>query len=283
MKYTIEGYSQKTLLELGVDAIDALILRWFADFKDTGKMVSRIRPEDGHEYFWVKYQAIIDDMPILGISGPDAMARRMKKLEAAGLLNHWHCLDKGSFSMYRLNQPVYSTLIFDTPPIQKSDPSDSKVGPPSDAKNGPPSDSKVGAKYPSTSHNPSTSLYQSTSNPTAPVLDFPSEAFRALWEKWTAYKKSQFKFKYKDVLTEQTAVDGLISKSGGKIEIASAIVNHSMEHGWKGLFELKDKAKQVNPYTYKDPNYGKSLEEMRAELQAQRDRRNKTITLEAGK
>ena len=38
MKYTIEGFSQQAAHELGLDALDLIILRWFVDFKDSGNM-----------------------------------------------------------------------------------------------------------------------------------------------------------------------------------------------------------------------------------------------------
>ena len=42
MKYTIHGFSQQKAIELGLDDRDLMILRWFVDYKDTGKMVKKI-------------------------------------------------------------------------------------------------------------------------------------------------------------------------------------------------------------------------------------------------
>ena len=75
MKYTIEGFSQHKLVEFGLDSIDALILRWYVDFLP--KMSSTIH--DGVEYRWVKYQAVIDDLPILGINNRINIARHFDK------------------------------------------------------------------------------------------------------------------------------------------------------------------------------------------------------------
>ncbi len=62
MKYTIEGFSQEKLVELNLDLTDAVILRWFVDLKDSGKMYSEIKEND--KYYWLKYDAVIEDLPI---------------------------------------------------------------------------------------------------------------------------------------------------------------------------------------------------------------------------
>ena len=40
MKYNLYGYSQQKAIELGLDDRDLMILRWFIDYKDTGKIYS---------------------------------------------------------------------------------------------------------------------------------------------------------------------------------------------------------------------------------------------------
>ena len=50
MKYTIEGFSQLEMIRIGMDAIDALILRWFIDFKDSGKMAVDLKPGTEESY-----------------------------------------------------------------------------------------------------------------------------------------------------------------------------------------------------------------------------------------
>ena len=63
------------------------------------------------------------------------------------------------------------------------------------------------------------------------------------WFKWTDFKKSQFKFSYKTIESEQIAINELIKLSFNDAVIADKIVNQSIAQGWKGLFELKEKNK----------------------------------------
>lgn len=85
MKYTIQGFQQKALVELGLDAVDATILRWLVDFQATGKM-EKYHDEGGKTYHWVSYSHVIEELPILGITSPDVLGRRFKKMVEAGLL-----------------------------------------------------------------------------------------------------------------------------------------------------------------------------------------------------
>lgn len=84
MKYTIEGFSQKKLIDMKLDVSDALILRWFMDFSATGSMKSCIN--NGRTYFLVKYEGIIRDIPLLGISSTKGIANRFNKYLELGLM-----------------------------------------------------------------------------------------------------------------------------------------------------------------------------------------------------
>lgn len=89
MKYTIEGFSQEKLHELKLNAADALILRWFLDFAACGRMKRLVQENENHEknvYYWVNYQAIIEELPILEISNTKSIANRFNKYVELGLL-----------------------------------------------------------------------------------------------------------------------------------------------------------------------------------------------------
>ncbi len=77
MKYTIEGFAQDKLLELQLDVLDALILRWFIDFAGTGNMKRLIH--DHQIYYYVKYSGIISDLPVLGISSTKGIGKRFDR------------------------------------------------------------------------------------------------------------------------------------------------------------------------------------------------------------
>ena len=78
MKYTIHGFSQSKAVELGLDNDDLLILRYFIDFKDSGSMVSTI--VDDKTFYWVKYEAILEQLPILKLK-KDSLYRFFYKRE----------------------------------------------------------------------------------------------------------------------------------------------------------------------------------------------------------
>ena len=42
MKFTIEGFSQKTAVALGLGVDELVILRWIVDFQSTGRMTHKI-------------------------------------------------------------------------------------------------------------------------------------------------------------------------------------------------------------------------------------------------
>ena len=79
MKYTIEGFSQQLLIDKGLDCIDAVILRWYSDFQVSGKMTQIINK--GKIYYWLKYDYVIQELPIIGIKNKESLYRRMKKLQ----------------------------------------------------------------------------------------------------------------------------------------------------------------------------------------------------------
>ena len=115
MEYTIHGFSQRKLVELGLDANDALILRWFIDFWHSGKMSQIVQEEE--TFLGVKYQAIIDDLPIMGITNRQALAKRFKKMCNCGLMKG--CLgvnQSGTFTGFKVVDSVYVTLISDIQP-----------------------------------------------------------------------------------------------------------------------------------------------------------------------
>jgi len=113
MKYTVAGFNQAHLVTLGLNLIDAEILRWFVDFQGTGRMREFAR-EDGVRFFLVSYKAVIADLPCIEVTSVSAMTRRFQKLAEVGALEHYHATIGGSFSCYRLG-PEYMALLADTP------------------------------------------------------------------------------------------------------------------------------------------------------------------------
>lgn len=108
MKYTVEGFSQKYLIQYGLDEKDALILRYFIDFKDSGNMKMKIINKV--PYYWLKGGALLEQLPILKITNIDVLRRRLKKMTSCGILMHEHVLEGGSYAFYAIG-PNYENLL----------------------------------------------------------------------------------------------------------------------------------------------------------------------------
>ena len=106
MKYTIHGFSQQKAIELGLDDRDLMILRWFVDYKYTGKRVKKIL--EGDVYYWIKYEEIQEAFPILKWK-KDTVYRRLKTMVSKGVLKHKTVKEFGTYSFYTIG-PNYLGL-----------------------------------------------------------------------------------------------------------------------------------------------------------------------------
>ncbi|WFD11986.1 DnaD domain-containing protein [Tepidibacter hydrothermalis] len=124
MKFTINGFSQRRLIKLGLDSTDALILRCFVDFKDTEKMKAEMI--ENERYYWIKYEWLIQELPILGLKTKDSVYRRLKKMVNAGVLGHKTKKQGGTYSFFKLGKEYYSLISDDYSEVQPDDNSDEK-------------------------------------------------------------------------------------------------------------------------------------------------------------
>lgn len=141
MRYTVEGFNQAKLVEFGLDIIDAMILRWYVDFLP--KMTTL--ELNGKRYCWVKYSAVIEDLPCVGIKNSQVMARRFDNLVSSGVMEKHVERKQGNFTCFRLTNKY---LILVEGSTQKSEAPDLKVNTPSTFESTPP-DLKVETKDPS--------------------------------------------------------------------------------------------------------------------------------------
>ena len=116
MEYVVHGFSQEKAIELGLDDRDLLILRWFVNFRDNGKMATKIIKED--KYYWIDYQAIIEDLPIMKIKNADSVYRRLKKMAKVKVLKHETVRAGGVFSYYTIGEN-YPALVDTKSKIKK--------------------------------------------------------------------------------------------------------------------------------------------------------------------
>ena len=186
MKYTVMGFSQKSIVDLNssgfkIDVADLAILRWLVDFAHTEKMVKVV--DGGKTYYWVNYQAVLDDLPILNI-GRRMLAVRLQKMADAGILCSSLKKNCGTFTLYGFG-PKYASLI-----TQDISGDDKKLAEgcknfdsPDDKKFTPPMQINCHTKDPSTndasSYNPSTNTCYGRKRPHAHFVPPTLEEVRA--------------------------------------------------------------------------------------------------------
>lgn len=99
IKYTIGAVQQSKALEYGLDLKDAFILTYLKELTSK-KLIQKVI--DNNTYFWIDYDALIDYMPLLGISTSKVLGRRFAKYEELGFIKrHLHksySKAKGQFS-----------------------------------------------------------------------------------------------------------------------------------------------------------------------------------------
>jgi len=109
VRFTIEGLNQEQLVAWKLDATDAVLIRWFADFYH-GATMTKIEHE-GKEYGWLHYQHAIDELPCVGIANKKVLSRRFAKYTACGLMAlHIKKSNKGTFSCYHIVPEKWDTL-----------------------------------------------------------------------------------------------------------------------------------------------------------------------------
>jgi len=110
MKYNVCGFSQQELVNLNLDITDALILDWFVYFCFSGNMVKETI--DDRDYYWVKYQAVITDLPCINIKNKEVIARRFNKFVKCKLMDKKVIKTfNGTYSMFALNSDILNKLV----------------------------------------------------------------------------------------------------------------------------------------------------------------------------
>lgn len=105
MKYTIEGFNQEKAVELGLDGDDLILLRWFTDFSSNMKK----KEIEDTVYYWVTYDKLLEDIPILNIK-KRALKYRIDKLTNAKVLIHKNIKEGGNFSYYGFGENYLSLI-----------------------------------------------------------------------------------------------------------------------------------------------------------------------------
>jgi len=120
MKYTIHGFQQSKLIELGLDNNDALILRIIRDMYASQSIEFQII--DGERYIWVNQtNLILEHIPIIGHR--TSFLRRLSNLEEKGIivrkLSHKKLnkkdnqIKKGNFCFIKLTSKLDYLMEYD--------------------------------------------------------------------------------------------------------------------------------------------------------------------------
>lgn len=83
MKFTIHGLQQQGLIDLDLDHTDALLLRFFLDFKAEGRMHEIIVNDE--TFYWLNYKNIANQLPIINNSNR-TIAKRFRRYEELGII-----------------------------------------------------------------------------------------------------------------------------------------------------------------------------------------------------
>lgn len=108
MKFSFLGYSVEGMMEFNLDVKDIVILRYFDDFRNTGKM--NYEEVQGEKYYWISYQNIERELPFLGLNRRSIM-KRMHNLRDVGVLKHYTKKEGGTFSYYAVDKN-YEKLVY---------------------------------------------------------------------------------------------------------------------------------------------------------------------------
>lgn len=116
-KYSI-NINQQAALELGlnVDIIDLAIFDFIKDFVNSKKCV-RTQTDEG-VFFWVSHKTIIEQLPLINITTPRGIAKRVENLINAGLLKKYSKCDELSRTLYTFGEK-YDEYHFVRTPEQK--------------------------------------------------------------------------------------------------------------------------------------------------------------------
>lgn len=73
------------------------------------------------------------------------------------------------------------------------------------------------------------------------VFPYDSVSFKQMFSNWIEYRRKEHGFKYKSEISMQGALKRIAELSNGNEDNAIQIISQSIENGWKGFFELKNK------------------------------------------
>lgn len=78
------------------------------------------------------------------------------------------------------------------------------------------------------------------------VYPFESPEFREMWQNWKEYKKTEHRFTFKTMKTEQASLHKLYQDAGENERIAIKAIGNSIANGWKGIFISSEDKRELS-------------------------------------
>lgn len=91
------------------------------------------------------------------------------------------------------------------------------------------------------------------------IYPWQSEVFFEKWSQWKQYKKEEFRFSFKGVISEQSQLMRLVNLSEGNEDKAIELIDYAMSQSWRGLYPLpiNQVKKQPSIFEQLSQQYGK--------------------------
>lgn len=211
MKYTIFQFNQKKAVEYGLNLKDLAILHWFTDFNNTDRMMPQI--VDGKTFYWVKYQAIINDLPVLEVKTKDGIYRILKKLSRIGILDHTTIKRDGTYSYYKKGAKFIDLLWVSD---EKSEGYGQKTVGGTDEK----------------SEQIDSSITDNSSIKNPPKIDIPDYINKESFDEWIDYRKKDLK----KPLTQRSANIMFKTLKYYTKQQQSAYIDKAIESKWASVY-----------------------------------------------
>lgn len=238
MKYTIL-INQIGIADAGligkIDLVDTVILDYLNCWSTSPKR--KIGAFEGEEYFWVNFNHLIEEIPILGIREKSRLSERFKKLRTLGLIKSFQYKDNtlyvrllcGDMFFAKKRGVLRQTEQAVTPSVTGGVTPDvtaqasNQIKPLSKSNNTPPTPPERGDRV-------------SILKAHAQCMGINSEIFWPIWERWIRCKQGK---KFKNLESETAGITHLSNLCGKDVEVAKQIVEQSIANNWQGLFMLK--------------------------------------------
>ena len=236
MKYTV-NINQKAIVDLGLqdklDFIDLAIYDFITEFMlcdDCQKMII-----GNEQYFWIKADLILENMPLLGITTTRGINKRIEKLIEYDFLER--CPDNKNLrqSFFKVGK-LYKEYKFSTW---------NKSSKPSWNENSKPNNIYIDSNIKNDNNN---NIDNNKEKEKKSSLDMSIVAPNMLEpvETWLAYKKEKCQ-SYKPT-GFKTFYKKLCELSGNNPQVAMAIIEQSMQNNYAGIFPLRNNNNNINNY-----------------------------------